>query len=778
MGDTKDPLPSSQQVSDGSNAQVQAVSESKQSINSSEGPRGQAVDELHSATESLETWDHIEHVDEVISASDSEGREAYASLGSGAVHDSSRLFNMPAKATPAQASTNNKDTAVRVSTKEPKTSKTDQLQPKISSEGIGKGAKTPAGASSSKRASLRKEKQVGQPSPTETADDQQLGNPAQEPARIQSNSSKPGVSKPGLTETLAEGEQSGRQDPLQIEAADTQSSSQQPGTWKGDGRESEGDSGHQETPIEANKLEEAARSSCPDSVPDQQQAAWGWKSWAKLTEQLKEAASGAARDVQELTTSFQQVLKDGFDEESDGPEEGQDKGVDSAEGTKSASHAESPGSESKRKAVLHKLEGDDTPLETGLKALDESMEQLSSGLKSTLGSLWGGARGVITSGINPIAKMAEKVEEAAVLAAKELVETVEEGVSDVRQLSVIKAAASAAVSTRKLGGLLAAKAETSLEQLGRQAIIFLEGTAEGMSPTGRMGSADELSFDHCFYVYGGRQSFEELEALGNECARLCNRLRSKLAPEGKAQLDAALASLGPFFDLQGADPKGEDDSEAGSDEQETGPVGRGHGMLADLCSTGVSKAGELAEQSAKAGAEELAAAEAQTKEVEEKLEDMVEVSLPDNTAAVRLEQLKREGVRRLSELASLCIERLLALGRSVSASFRHGGAADDGICWPDSPEQKASMLRYQARRMLSELEALTQAFLQALTKVGSAVQCQTSVDAPETVDHVSAMRKELEEDLSSAVGRVGEAFRGLLYVVLLAAQDRELLQAA
>jgi hypothetical protein len=65
-----------------------------------------------------------------------------------------------------------------------------------------------------------------------------------------------------------------------------------------------------------------------------------------------------------------------------------------------------------------------------------------------------------------------------------------------------------------------------------------------------MGSSDELSFDHCFYIYGGRQSFEELEALGNECARLCNRLRSKLAPEGKAQLDAALASLGPFFDLQ------------------------------------------------------------------------------------------------------------------------------------------------------------------------------------------------------------------------------------
>jgi hypothetical protein len=89
-----------------------------------------------------------------------------------------------------------------------------------------------------------------------------------------------------------------------------------------------------------------------------------------------------------------------------------------------------------------------------------------------------------------------------------------------------------------------------MQQLGRQAINFLEGTTESLSPRRRIGASDELSFDHCFYIYGGRQSFEELEALGNECARLCNRLRTKLAPEGKARLDAALASLGPMFDLQ------------------------------------------------------------------------------------------------------------------------------------------------------------------------------------------------------------------------------------
>lgn len=98
-----------------------------------------------------------------------------------------------------------------------------------------------------------------------------------------------------------------------------------------------------------------------------------------------------------------------------------------------------------------------------MQVLDESVEQLTVGLKNTLGSLWGGARGVLQSGIAPIAKMAEKVEEAAVLAAKELVETVEEGVADVRGLSVVKAATSAAANTRKLGGMLAAKAESGIE---------------------------------------------------------------------------------------------------------------------------------------------------------------------------------------------------------------------------------------------------------------------------------------------------------------------------
>lgn len=61
------------------------------------------------------------------------------------------------------------------------------------------------------------------------------------------------------------------------------------------------------------------------------------------------------------------MLRDGFEEDDDGSEAAQDGDVDSTKRTISVSDAESSSSERRRKAVLQKLEGDDTTLETGLK---------------------------------------------------------------------------------------------------------------------------------------------------------------------------------------------------------------------------------------------------------------------------------------------------------------------------------------------------------------------------------------------------------------------------
>ena len=49
----------------------------------------------------------------------------------------------------------------------------------------------------------------------------------------------------------------------------------------------------------------------------------------------------------------------------------------------------------------------------------------------------------------------------------------------------------------------------------------------------------------------------------------------------------------------------------------------------------------------------------------------------------------------LGEAASLCLERLLALARSLAASMRFARPADDGIRWPNEARLAVAMLRAQ-----------------------------------------------------------------------------------
>lgn len=76
------------------------------------------------------------------------------------------------------------------------------------------------------------------------------------------------------------------------------------------------------------------------------------------------------------------------------------------------------------------------------------------------------------------------------------------------------------------------------------------------------------------------------------------------------------------------------------------------------------------------------------------------------------------GVRRLSEVCSLCLERLVALGRSIQATFRYGRPADDGIAWPGDGSAVAAALRGQARCMVADLQSLAEAYVAALLAVG------------------------------------------------------------
>ncbi|KAK9819865.1 hypothetical protein WJX72_003448 [[Myrmecia] bisecta] len=418
---------------------------------------------------------------------------------------------------------------------------------------------------------------------------------------------------------------------------------------------------------------------------------------AKLGASLREVAAGAARDVRELTDSFQQVLQE----------------------------------------VLERLQGEDTSLELGLAAIDDQVEQLAQGVSQTFGSLWGGARGVLRGGLTYGQRVAERLEEAAAAAAKELAETVEEGVRDASS-----GLAAAAGNTRRVGGLLASRAEHGLEEFGRQAIELLEGDLPPGGAAARRIAGEEATFDHCFYIYGGRQSLEELEALSNECARVCNRLRARLPDADKAQLDSTLTMLSPLFNLEGQ--AGGDEAAAGAEGGAAvdSPLARGHAVVVELRNAGVAKASklvtELSERSTRPAAT-TAPGLAGT-----------QGAPADSEQAEALQRVRGEGVRCLGELAALCVERMLALARSVSAQFRFSRPTDDDIQWPPGCKDKAALLCAQAKLMLTDLETLASA---------------------------KALGKELGADCTAAQGRVQEAYRGLMYVVLLTTLDRSLLEA-
>lgn len=148
--------------------------------------------------------------------------------------------------------------------------------------------------------------------------------------------------------------------------------------------------------------------------------------------------------------------------------------------------------------------------------------------------------------------------------------------------------------------------------------------------------------------------------------------------------------------------------------------------------------------------------------------------------------------------------------------FRTGRPADDGIRWPEAAADKARLLRGQALRALAALESLGSAFAAAAAarapdgaagaaRGGAGDQgppAQRQPDARAAAGGGNGMepgagqaaapgpppaaaaaaggegpgvQAQLRADVLAAAGHLGDALRGLLYVVLLASQDRALI---
>lgn len=257
-------------------------------LESNQGIRGPEVDltgraeDACSVDSSSETWHHVEALDEVISASDSEGREVYIRGAS------------PDRLSAKVLSKGFMEKDVAGPSAGPPISKAAKEIEKLSTpaSATDNGLKSrPAEMHSSKRASAREMVPDG---PNAQSDQQ---SPASGQAATVHKAGLLDANEGVNTQTPTVEGTGGKGSSSQDDAAGISEASQTTSV----GKEDE-ESGHEGA--RRSQKERAQRS----GSPDQGGGAWGWtSSWSKLTEQFREAASGAARDVQELTTSFQQV---------------------------------------------------------------------------------------------------------------------------------------------------------------------------------------------------------------------------------------------------------------------------------------------------------------------------------------------------------------------------------------------------------------------------------------------------------------------------------------
>lgn len=321
-------------------------------------------------------------------------------------------------------------------------------------------------------------------------------------------------------------------------------------------------------------------------------------------------------------------------------------------------------------------------------------------------------------------------------------------------------------------------------------------TAQGLFEGGLVGGHqgfegptphETLTFEECFSIYGGHQAEEELLTLSNECSRLCNRIRSKMSDTDQLEMDRVLAALAPIFDLQV-----DIDTQGNGAPQEPPALGREHAVIADLAAAARKVALVLAAEAGREVEKAVADVDAQRGDeapVPSEIDNTGEKSdIQQNSSApipeVSENSKKTEGkdpysrafgpvseeaIKRLSEVCSVCVERVLSLSRSLNSQVRHGRPSSDGIYWASrQPEETALLLRVQVLKMAKELQAVQDTFIAALEEIkenSMEGQDQGNESFDKIRDVVDNAVSAVQKDGQAAGDKLDEAFRAVLYVV-------------
>ncbi|XP_015874300.2 uncharacterized protein LOC107411270 [Ziziphus jujuba] len=461
---------------------------------------------------------------------------------------------------------------------------------------------------------------------------------------------------------------------------------------------------------------------------------WGFSPFSVLSD-LQKAAEEITRNATAAAQTAAKSIADiqnAEDSESSKEEEGIEE---------SATEKESEDENDKlRKSALDRLEkaSGDSIFGQGLKVLDNSVENFASGAWHTLGSAWKGGTDLV-----------QKLEHSAV----NLADSIQHG-------------GSVAPSILETGKVFTSKGMQVLELVGKETMDLLisetgieveKNSKDAEQETTDDQLLEEVTFDRCFYIYGGPEQLEELEALSNHYALLFNRRKGKLSSDQKSVYDGKLKEVQQIFSVHTEMDGSGTESDKGK-KKETGVDGDSD-EIKNLHDSSVSKAADMA-----AGFTSALAGLA--------VNDIIQ------RTAGRLESLHSEGVHRLSDMCCSAVSQLLILGKSViSGANKIQEDADTdlvNIDWPEDSVEKAKIIRSKAQSMTGYVEAVANSFITGISDVAEAYLAAikaASVESNEVSqtsiqEKANAFSEHLRVDQTTAVGKIQDGLQYLCYVVV------------
>ncbi|XP_061376317.1 uncharacterized protein LOC133318343 [Gastrolobium bilobum] len=471
---------------------------------------------------------------------------------------------------------------------------------------------------------------------------------------------------------------------------------------------------------------------------------WGFSPLSFISD-LQKAAAVAAEEISRNAAAVAQTASKSIAELQNSAEDSEPSKED--EGAEADKESEDEEDDKLRTSALDKLEkaSEESLLSQGLKVFDNSVETFASGAWNALGSAFRGGTGLVHRLENSASNLAGSA-----------------------QHDGPGAAGSNAPSLLETGKAFTAKGMQVLEYVGKETMDLLisetgieveKAKKEGEEQNDEDQLLEEVTFDRCFYIYGGPEQLEELEALSSHYALLFNRRKAKLSAEQKSVYDGKLKEVQQIFNLSTEIDRSSADSNKGK-TIERGNEGSGDEMK-NLHDSSVGKAAEMAAGFTNA------------------LAGLAANDIIQRTAA-RLESLHSEGVHRLSEMCCFAVSQLLMLGKSIisRANKSEDEEADDNkanIEWPEDVSAKAKIIRINAQTMIGYVEAVSNSFITGISDVteayqaaikGVAAESHTVVPQTSVQEKASAFSEHLRDDQTTAISKIQDGMQFLAHVVL------------